>query len=159
MKRFLPLSLLVLPLAAGADTLYKCPGPDGRMTYTNQKGNAKNCEIISQDKPISTFNTPAPKPRQATPADFPRVNGEQQKSRDSDRRAILEQELAVELKNLEQAKKDLAEQENTILPEERMQGGGIKGAQREERIQTYRDKVKLHERNVEAIRREIANLK
>lgn len=158
MKRLLLLSLLALPLAAPADTLYKCPGADGRMTYTNQKGNAKNCEIISQDKPISTFNSP-PKQRQATPADFPRVDGAQQKSRDSDRRAILEQELGNELRNLEQAKKDLAEQENTILPEERIQGGGVKGAMREERLQKYRDEIKLHERNIESIRRELANLK
>lgn len=159
MNRFLLPTLLTLSFAAQADTLYKCQGADGRTTYTNQKGNAKNCEVISQDKPISTFNAPPPKPRQATPADFPRVAGEQQKSRDSDRRAILEQELANEQKNLDQAKKDLAEQENTIQPEDRMQGGGIKGGQREERIQTYRDKVKLHERNVESIRRELANLK
>jgi hypothetical protein len=159
MKRFLPLSMLMLSLAAQADTLYKCQGADGRTTYTNQKGNAKSCEVISQDKPISTFNAPAAKPRQATPADFPRVAGDQQKARDSDRRAILEQELITELKNLEQAKKDLAEQENTVLPEERIQGGGIQGGKREERIQAYRDKVRLHERNVESIRREIANLK
>jgi hypothetical protein len=159
MKRFLLPTLLTLSLAAQADTLYKCQGADGRTIYTNQKGNAKNCEIISQDKPISTFNAPPPKPRQATPGDFPRVNGDQQKARDNDRRAILEQELANELKNLDQAKKELAEQENTVLPEERIQGGGIKGGQREERIQGYRDKVRLHERNLESIRREIANLK
>jgi hypothetical protein len=159
MKRFLLLPLLALPLVVQADTLYKCPGADGRMTYTNQKGNAKNCEIISQDKPISTFNAPPPKPRQATPADFPRVNGEQQKARDSDRRAILEQELANELKNLDQAKKMLVEQENTVLPEERIQGGGIKGGMREERLQGVRDQIKLHERNIESIRREISNLK
>jgi hypothetical protein len=157
MKRVLFLSLLACVWSAQADTLYKCPGPDGRMTYTNQKGNAKNCEIISQDKPISTFN--APKPKQATPADFPRVNTDQQKARDNDRRAILEQELANEQRNLEQSKRTLTEQENTILPEERTLGGGVKGAMREERLQNYRDQIKLHERNIESIRRELANLK
>lgn len=163
MKQIPSLSiLLALALTVGqparADTLYKCVGPEGRTTYTNQKG-SKSCEIISQDKPISTFDAPAPKPRQATPADFPRVNGDQQKARDNDRRAILGQELASEQKNLEAAKKALAEQENIILPEERMQGGGIQGGKRDERIQSYRDRLKLHERNIESIRREIANLK
>lgn len=160
-KRLLPIVLSLLSLVAGgsacADTLYKCLGSDGRVTYTNQKG--KNCEIISQDKPISTFNTPPAKPKQATPVDFPRVNGDQQKARDNDRRAILEQELASEQKNLDEARKILAEQEALILPEERLQGGGIQGAKREERIQTYRDKLKLHERNIESIRKEIGNLK
>jgi hypothetical protein len=159
MKRLLLIPLMVLPFGSQADTLYKCLGADGRMTYTNQKGSAKSCEIISQDKPISTFNSPAPKPKQATPADFPRVNGDQQKARDTDRRAILEQELTNELKNLAAAKQALAEQENTVLPEERMQGGGVQGAKRDERVQAYRDKVQLHERNIEAIRREIGNIK
>jgi hypothetical protein len=151
--------LLVLPFGAQADTLYKCQGPDGRTTYTNQK-TGKSCEVISQDKPVSTFSSPAAqKQKQESPAGFPRVNGDQQKARDSERRVILEQELANEQKNLDAAKKTLAEQENLILPEERIAGGGIQGGKREARIQTHRDKVQLHERNIESIRREITNLK
>jgi hypothetical protein len=160
MKRYLQLASLSLSLGVSggvwADTLYKCHGPDGRMIYTNQKG-SKTCEVISQDKPVSTFN--APKAKQATPGDFPRVNGDQQKTRDNDRRAILEQELGNEQKNLEAAKKALTEQENVTPPEERIVGGGIKGGAREERIKTYRDNVQLHERNIESIRKEIGNLK
>jgi len=152
------LSLFALAPAAQADTLYKCKGADGRTIYTNNKGNL-NCEVISQDKPVSTFSAPPQRPKQATPADFPRVNGEQQKARDNDRRAILENELANEQKNLEEAKKELAEQENLILPEERIAGGGIQGGKREARIQGYRDKVQLHQRNIESLRRELANLK
>jgi len=159
MKRFLLLALVAAGFPAQANTLYKCTGPDGRVTYTNQK-TQQNCEIIAQDKPVSTFAAPpTQRPRQATPADFPRVNGDQQKARDNDRRAILERELANEQKNLEAAKKELTEQENTVLPEERVQGGGIKGGVRETRVQTYRDKVQLHERNLESLRRELANLK
>ncbi|MDP3038113.1 MAG: DUF4124 domain-containing protein [Rhodocyclaceae bacterium] len=160
MKRTLLLPLLTLACAAQANTLYKCVDADGRMTYTNQKpAGAKSCEIIAQDKPVSTFSPPAQKPRQATPSDFPRVGGEQQKARDTDRRAILEQELANEQRNLEAAKKTLAEQESLILPEERIAGGGIQGGKREARIQSFRDKLQLHERNIESIRREIGNLK
>lgn len=146
----------VLPVQA--DTLYKCQNPDGRTTYTNQK-TGKDCEIISQDKPVSTFSAPPQRPRQATPADFPRVNGDQQRARDNDRRAILEKELANEQKNLDAAKRELAEQENLILPEERTQGGGIQGGKREARIQTHRDRVQLHERNLASLRKELANLK
>lgn len=143
--------------AAWADTLYKCQGPDGRTTYTNQKGANKSCEVISQDKPVSTFSAP-PKSR-ATPADFPRVNGDQQKARDNDRRAILEKEMANEQKNLEAAKKELAEQENLVQPDERIVGGGINAGKRDARMQSYRDKVQLHERNLESLRKELANLK
>lgn len=157
-------ALAVSPLHA--NTLYKCPGADGRITYTNQKTHNR-CEVISQDKPVSTFTPPPAAARnrdnrpaaQPSPADFPRVNGDQQRARDNDRRAILEQELANEQKNLETAKRELAEQETQILPEERIVGGGIQGGKKDARLQTYRDKVQLHERNLDSIRKEIANIR
>ena len=144
--------------AALADTLYKCQNAEGRTTYTNQKLN-KACEIISQDKPVSSFATPPAKAKQASPADFPKVENSQQKARDTDRRAILEQELANETRNLETAKQTLTEQESQILPDERIAGGGIQQPKRDARIQTHRDKVALHERNIASLRRELANLK
>ena len=55
--------------------------------------------------------------------------------------------------------KDLAEQEGIVLPSERMQGGAISGGKVQERIQQYRDKVALHQRNIEAIQKEIGNLR
>ena len=70
--------------------------------------------------------------------------------------------MASEQKNLEQARKDLAEQEATVLPSERMQfkgGGGISGGKVEERVQPFRDKVASHERNIEAIQNEITRLR
>lgn len=158
-KRILLLALVAAGFPAQANTLYKCTGPDGRVTYTNQK-TQQNCEVIAQDKPVSTFAAPpTQRPRQATPGDFPRVNGDQQKARDNDRRAILEKELANEQKNLAAAKRELVEQENLVAPDERIAGGGIQGAKREARIQSYRDKVQLHERNLESLRKELANLK
>jgi hypothetical protein len=162
MKRILLSALLTWFLqvpAAQANTLYKCKTAEGRTTYTNQKAGNQNCEIISQDKPVSTFSSPPAKPRQATPPDFPRVNNEQQRARDNDRRAILEQELANEQKNLEAAKKELAEQDALIMPDERVAGGGIQQGKREERIKLFRDKVQLHERNIDSIRKEIGKLK
>ena len=157
-RQLLPFILFAVAAPALADTLYKCQGADGRTTYTNQK-TSKDCEVISQDKPVSTFSAPAQKPKQATPADFPRVNGDQQKARDNDRRAILEKELANEQKNLDAARKELAEQENQVQPDERIAGGGINAGKREARLQGYRDKAQLHERNLESLRRELANLK
>lgn len=156
------LSLAALGAMTGvvqADTLYKCQGTDGRTTYTNSKV-GQSCEIISQDKPVSMFSPPpAARPRQPTPNDFPRVDGDQQKARDNDRRAILERELASEQKNLDAARKSLSDQENTVPPEDRVVGGGINQGKREERLKPLRDKVQLHERNLESLRKELANLK
>ena len=137
---------------ASADTLYKCTDDSGVVLYTNQKGNAKNCTILSREQPISTISTPKAPPR-ATPGDFPRVDGDTQKGRDSDRRKILEQELATEQQNLEKAKAALSEGEATRL-------GSEKNYQKYlDRVQQLKDDIALHERNVEAIKREMANLK
>lgn len=156
MKLRLLSALLLLPPAAGADTLYKCNDETGQVLYTNQKGAAKNCTVLSRDQPISTFTSP---PRARPAADFPRVAADQQKARDNDRRAILEQELGNEQKQLDEAKKVLAEQEGRVEPTERNVGGGINGAKVQQRVQPYRDKVQLHERNIEALKKEMANLK
>jgi len=146
--RTLLLSLLCLAGPALADTLYKCTDADGRTTYTNNKGSAKNCTVISRDKPVSTFSAPKAQPNAPTPGDFPKVGAGEQKARDGDRRAILEQELATEQKNLDEAKKVLAQQEAAAGP--------VKSP---ERLKPYQDTVQLHERNVEALRKEMAGLK
>ena len=154
---FALLSLLAVP--AQAQDIYKCD-LDGRITYSNVP--SKNCRKIMLDPVnLAPANKAAPKASTSTPTpgSFPKVDDQTQKSRDTDRRRILESELAAEQANADQAKKELAEQEATVLPNERMQGGAISGGKVQERIQTYKDKVALHQRNIEAIHREIANLR
>jgi len=155
------LSLLAIALssattAAGADTLYKCTDESGVVLYTNQKRAAKNCTILSRELPISTFTPPpksAPSQRTATPGNFPRVDGDTQRGRDHDRRKILEQEFNTETQNLEKARKALAEGEATRLGDEKSYQKYL------DRVQELRDGVALHERNIEALKRELANLK
>lgn len=169
---------LLAALPAYAD-IYKCTDAAGHVTYSNVA--TKGCIKMDLD-PVSTVPAP-PKPaaKTPTPAEFPRVDAGTQKARDGDRRRILEQELAAEQKSLAEAKKALAEQEETILPEERLApqqqckpvtlpdgktgqsctavGGGINNAKVLERRQPYKDRVAMHERNVEAIRKELQNLR
>jgi hypothetical protein len=135
-----------------ADTLYKCQDDGGHTTYTNQKTNARNCTILSQDKPVSTFSAPKARASTPTPEGFPKVSSEAQKNRDSDRRRILDEELATERRSLDDAKRALAEQEN-------IREGGEKNYQRVlDRLKPYQDNVQLHERNIDALQREIGNL-
>lgn len=157
MKLRLFIAFTLLPAAAAADTLYKCTDDKGQVLYTNQKGPTKSCTVLSQDQPVSTFV--APKAKAPAPADFPRVSGDQQKARDGDRRAILEQELANEQKQLEAARTTLADQEGRIDPADRGPAGNVLQAKREERLKPYRDSVQLHERNVEALKKELGGLK
>ena len=140
-----------IALPAWAD-VYKCVDEDGHVTYTNTKPSPKaKCNALSRDQRVSTVpgraaNTPSP-------AGFPKVNGDVQKARDNDRRRILEQELATEQNNLEQAKKELADQEAIRTGDERNYQRVL------DRLQPFKDKVSLHERNLEALKKEIGNLK
>ena len=141
------LALAALP--AWAD-IYKCTDTEGHVTYSNVA--TKRCEKLNLD-PVNATPGGKAAARTPTPATFPRVDDNTQKARDTDRRRILESELAAEQKNLEQAKKDLAAQEA-------VREGDEKNYQRVlDRLQPFKDKAALHERNIEAIRKEIGNLR
>lgn len=159
-------ALLSLPLlSVSAQDIYKCADSDGRVTYSNVPN--RNCHKLLLDPVnVAPVTKSAPRPAAgapaksaASPTTFPKVDDQTQKSRDGDRRRILENELTAEQKNVEQARKELAEQESLVLPSERMQGGTISGGKVEERIQQYKNKLALHQRNVEAIAKEIATLR
>lgn len=141
------LLLAALAMPATAQTIYKCIDANGGTLISNARVD-KNCKAVVSS-PETTL--PAPRARQAgaaanpTPSTFPRVQEDTQRARDGDRRHILEQELAGEQRSLEQARKDLAEQE------------ALRGSP--ERLAPYRDRVGQHERNIQAIQKELGNLK
>ncbi|MDP2809945.1 MAG: DUF4124 domain-containing protein [Rhodocyclaceae bacterium] len=146
MKKALLAIPLLLPLPAAANTLYKCTDDSGVVLYTNQKTSKKSCTVLSQQSPPPSPGGSGAKQRTAaaapTPGDFPRVSGNEQKARDSDRRAILDKELANELQNAEKARKALFDA----------------GSQPPEKLQPLRDTAALHERNVESLKKELGNL-
>jgi len=145
------LLLMVLALAAplAHAEMWKCVDQDGNTRYTNVKSDAKGCKALNLD-PINTATAPAAKAQQK-PASFPSVGTDTQRQRDAARRKILEQELAQEQQQLELAKKQLAEQQGTRLGSERNY------ARVEERLKPYESRVRLHEVNVESLKKELAN--
>ena len=166
--------LFLMAVPAHADVMYQCVDASGHKSFSNIRSTAKGAQCTAMDLgPAAPLAAPSPGPgpgpsssgasraaaKTVTPAAFPRVDDNAQKGRDTDRRRILEGELAAEQRSLEQARKDLAEQDATILPSERMQGGGISGGKVDERMQPYRDKAALHARNIEAIQKEISKLR
>ena len=91
--------------------IFKHVDADGHVTYSNvpMKGATRlNLE------PSTSGNGKAGQRASstATPAGFPRVDQSTQKGRDDKRKAILEQELEAERKALDDAKKNLAEDES-----------------------------------------------
>lgn len=81
-------------------------------------------------EPINTVPAGRPKTTVLSPAGFPKVDSDTQRKRDDTRRKILEDELSTEEKMLADARKS-----------------------------SSKDETELHEKNVEALKKELANLK
>lgn len=151
-------TLFCTVVPAHAD-IFKWVSAEGHVTYSNMGD--KHCKRLSLDTPSaapaaapSAAGTPAKAAaRTPTPQNFPKVDESAQRSRDSDRKRILEGELDTEQKNLEQAKRDLADQEAVRFGNERNYQKVI------DRLQPFKDRVALHERNIEAIRAELSRLR
>jgi len=157
--RLFMFSLLLMGCAVSARAeIWECLDSSGNKRFTNVKAEATGCKPMNLP-PVSTI--PAPKPgvakpndaKAATPNSFPKVDPATQQQRDSGRRKILEQELANEERLLDQARKDLAEQESTRLGNERNYQRVL------ERLEPYKKKVALHEGNIANLRKEMTSLK
>src|SRR5919108_4667724 len=138
--------------------IFKCKGRDGHWTYTNDRREAEKqkCEVVTRQINVA----PLPPQRPATPAqksarspaDFPKETPAERASARERQREILEKELANEQAALAKARQDLAAQEAVRSGNERNY------ARVEERLQPYKDTVETHEKNIEALRRELTNL-
>ena len=156
--RFHPAWLLLVALSPAQAEIWECD-EGGNKRFTNIKAEAKGCKLLV----VAPLNTvPSTKGAQAksapaapskTPENFPKVDTETQKQRDNDRRKILDQELANEQKLLDQARKELSDQESQRLGSERNYQRVL------ERLEPYKKKVKLHEDNIANLRRELAGTK
>lgn len=150
--------LLLLGIAnpARAD-IWECVDSSGNKRFTNVKAEAAGCKPMNLP-PVSSVPSPKAASRgdakpQAAAGNFPKVDAPTQQQRDGERRRILEQELAGEQKLLDQAKKDLAEQEATRLGSERNYQRVL------DRLEPFKKKVSLHENNVANLRKEISTLR
>ena len=142
--------LACLSLPVHAD-IWECTDDSGNRRFTNIKAESKGCKLID----VGPTNTmPAGKPQaasKAAPKDFPKVDGDTQRQRDAERRKILDQEMANEQKLLDQARRELSEQESQRLGSERNYQRVL------DRLEPYKKKVKLHEDNIASLRRELTS--
>jgi len=151
---FLALVVAAWPARAQPTEIYKCVDANGRPLYTSDKRDTANrkCELVSREVNV----VPAPKPAAAakapTLAGFPRESGSDRLAAREKQRQILERELTQEQEQLAKAKKELEDQEAVRYGHERNYARVL------ERLQPFKDNVQAHEKNVEALRRELANL-
>jgi len=163
-RRFFPALLLIAaipPAVALAQdareaTIWSCRDKDGRTHVTNLREDTlgKECRVIRQTR-VQVVPSPAraAKPAsKAAPTTFPKEDSQARASARERQREILERELEQEQKLLDQARKELGEQEAVRYGNERNYARVL------ERLQKYKDAVDLHEKNVESLKRELANL-
>jgi hypothetical protein len=153
------------PWAAFAQSseIYLCVDEQGNKSYQNV-GSGKGCKRVDVGPVLSMPAPRVPAGRSAvqpavearasvSPASFPRVDRDTQRTRDSDRRRILEDELKAEEDRLARLRAEF----NNGEPERR--GDERNFALYQERIQRLREDIARVETNVGALRREIALLR
>ena len=144
------------PVLAQAE-IYKAVDADGHVTYSSTpiKGGKK---IVLE--PLPTMVPPARVPSAASPEGFPRVDGATQKGRDDTRRKILQDELGIEERLLEEATQNLKEGEANPEAYQGKDGKTYRNvAKYEEKIKPLKEQVDLHRKNVEALKTELSRLK
>jgi chromosome segregation ATPase len=155
----LVLGSLALPAAAQVTEIFKCRDAQGRWTYTNDRRQAEKqkCEQVTTQVNVApaqkagAAGAAGGKPTSASPSHFPRESSADRASGKSRQREILEQELASEESALSQARQALAEQESVRTGNERNY------ARVEERLKPFQEAVDSHQKNIEALKRELAN--
>ncbi len=161
MRLFFAVPGICLMLAGGTAqaqqevTIWSCRDKDGRTHVTNLKADTagKNCKVVQQSRvQVVPAVTPNAKPGAKPPTSFPKEDANARAAAKARQRDILERELTQEERLLAQARKDLAEQEEVRFGDERNYARVL------ERLQPYKDKVELHDKNVESLKRELANL-
>jgi len=139
------------PALAQVETIWSCKDSNGRTHVTNLKEDTvgKDCRIVQQQR---VTVVPAAKPGAKSPAGFPKETTSDRASSKAKQRDTIERELAQEQSMLADAKKKLADQEAVRSGDEKNYARVL------ERLKPYQDTVEVHEKNVEALKRELNNL-
>jgi len=151
--RFVLVTLgFLLTLAdSAAQGVYVCTQANGVREYRNT-GDVRGCRKLDTD---SLSSIPAPSSVTQAKADpsFPKVDSQTQKRRDLDRLQILNDEIRTEENRLSELKKEYQNGEPERLGSERNY------AKYQERVAAMKDEIARTEKNIEALKREIGQLK
>jgi len=156
--RLWPALLALVVSGAAHGQIYKCQPPGGSVEFTdiNRGSYCKPMDLPGMTVPAPARRAgPAPRsaPPVSVPGEFPRVDSAEQRARDADRRGILEDELKSEMQKLAELRREF----NNGEPERR--GDERNYAKYQERVAALRDSISRSEKNVDALKREIANIR
>ncbi len=152
--RLLPFLLLLSSFAYGQGNVYVCVQPNGNREYRNT-GDTRSCRKLDLESISMIPSPPSPKSSNSVAVDpaFPKVDNFTQKRRDQDRMQILLEEVRTEESKLAELKKEYQNGEPERLGNERNY------VKYQERVGQLKDELQRTEKNIEALKREIGNLK
>jgi hypothetical protein len=135
---------------------------DGNIHYSNVPPEKGWKRISCDGEPSQPSSSPSKRTgsvegvtaRTASPSNFPRVDSSTQKGRDDMRRKVLIDELAMEKNCSPRHATSTPEGAPAPLPDERANADKYR-----ERITKLRQIVTVHQKNVEALKKEIATIK
>jgi len=141
----------LLAVSPARAEIYKFVDDDGQVTYTNMPRPGVKPQAVIPDLttaprlPAAADGKAKPRPstRTPTPAYFPRVDTGTQRKRDDMRRQLLVEELRSEERNLAAAKGALST------------GSRQPGAD----VRKLADAVRLHEKNIEMLNKELSHIR
>ena len=159
----LSLALSCAGCAHADGAIYLCTDAAGHKEFTDSQKNGK-CSLLDLPgaipAPVARPALKAQRPGSASSApaassggDFPKVDGALQKARDGDRREILQDEL----NNEEQKLADLKQLFNGGQPERN--GNERNYAKYLERVEQMKDSISRSEKNIDALKREMAAIR
>ena len=143
------LACLALAWGGGAQAeIYKFVDDNGHVTYTNMpRPGAKKLQMEIPTGKAATLDTKAekkhPASSNATPGYFPRVDPGTQRKRDDMRRQLLVEELNSEQTNLSAARSAFNSSRNQSGTE----------------VNRLLEAVRLHEKNIEMLNKELGHIK
>ena len=149
-------------MAQGSSSIWSCRDKEGKTHVTNVREDTRgmDCRVVEQRVTVvpagpsssSTSTTTTARARISTPTDYPRETPSKRASAKEKQRQILERELEEERGLLEKSKQALADQEAVRYGDERNYARVLA------RLKPYQDTVEVHQKNVEALERELALL-
>lgn len=157
MRNHLLFLFLLFPPAYAQAEIYKYVDENGQVTFTDvyKKGSSR---IDLPRVPTSLGDSGGNKLRKRvsyrpSPTNFPRIDSATQQKRDDIRRQVLQDEIAAERRNADEARRQLA------LGERLQPGEKVSDSTYVNRVKKLRATLSEHDQNIAAIQREMSNLK
>ncbi len=145
------LVMLACDEAMAQTEIFQCTDASGKIEYKNT-GETKGCKRMTVDPVVMPHLGNSAAANNSSNSAFPKVDAATQKARDSDRRKILDDELAAKKTHLAELQKDYNNGEPDRTGDERNYQRYL------DRVQQMKDNISRTQSDIDSIQGEIGKL-